>query len=108
MSRTCTIVNAWSWHSASEITATGRKAVESRSSAFYFTSAVPGGPAGWSKVWYDIGTGVPQSQRELLLGGEMSMWTDTYCYIAQCVPAADFCNQQLAELWTSIWEHYFQ
>ena len=79
-----TIVDAWSRHPASDITATGRRAVESKSSAFYFTEAVPGGPDGWAKVWYDISTGVPDTQRQLLLGGEMSMWTDTYCYICQC------------------------
>jgi len=79
-----TIVNAWARHNASEITATGRKAVESAASHFYFTEAAPGGASGWSKCWYDIGTGVPSSQRALLLGGEMSMWTDTYCYINQC------------------------
>ena len=40
-----------------------------------------GGPTGWARTWYDISTGVPASQRSLLLGGEMSMWTDT------CAPA---------------------
>ena len=39
-----------------------------------------GGPADR----YDIGTGVPAAQKKLLLGGEMSMWSDTYCYIEQC------------------------
>jgi len=79
-----TIVNAWARHNASSITSTGRKAVESASSHFYFTGAGAMGSAGWSKCWYDIGTGVPASQHKLLLGGEMSMWSDTYCYIEQC------------------------
>lgn len=79
-----TIVNAWARHTAAEITATGRRAVESKDSAFYFTGAAPGGPAGWSKCWYDIATNVPSNQLPLLLGGEMSMWSDTYCYIDQC------------------------
>lgn len=79
-----TIVNAWSRHTASEITKTGRKAVESKESAFYFTAAAPGGPAGWAKCWYDIGTGVPANETSLLLGGEMSMWSDSYCYERQC------------------------
>jgi hypothetical protein len=79
-----TVVNAWARHRASEITATGRRAVESYSAHFYFTSAAPGGPKGWARTWYDIATGVPASQRSLLLGGEMSMWSDTYCYISQC------------------------
>jgi len=79
-----TIVNAWARHNASSITSTGRRAVESASSHFYFTGPGPMGPPGWEKCWYDIGTGVPAAQKKLLLGGEMSMWSDTYCYIEQC------------------------
>ena len=79
-----TIVNAWSRHRPPEITRTGRRAVESYSSHFYFTEAAPGGPDGWAKCWYDISTGVPEAERHLLLGGEMSMWSDTYCYTGQC------------------------
>jgi hypothetical protein len=33
---------------------------------------------------YDIATKVPAAQLPLVLGGEMSMWTDSYCYIDQC------------------------
>ena len=79
-----TIVNAWARHTAAEITATGRRAVESKDSAFYFTGAAPGGPAGWSRCWYDISTNVPANEMKLLLGGEMSMWSDSYCYVGQC------------------------
>ena len=32
---------------------------------------------GWDKCWYDISTNVPESQLKLLLGGEMSMLSDT-------------------------------
>ena len=79
-----TIVNAWARHSPSEITKTGRQAVESASDHFYFTSPGPAGPAGWSKCHYAIDTGVPDDEKKLLLGGEMSMWSDTYCDINQC------------------------
>lgn len=79
-----TIVNAWARHSPSEITSTGRQAVESASDHFYFTSPGPAGPAGWSKCHYAIDTGVPSDEKKLLLGGEMSMWSDTYCDISQC------------------------
>ena len=82
-----TIVNAWARHTASEIVATGRRAVESKDSAFYFTEAAPMGAKGWAKCWYDISTGIPKAnktQLALLLGGEMSMWSDTYCYTSQC------------------------
>lgn len=57
-----TIVNAWSRHTASEITTTGRRAVESAASHFYFTEPAPGGPAGWARCWYAINTNVSASQ----------------------------------------------
>lgn len=79
-----TIVFAWTRHTAKDVTATGRRAVESRSSAFYFTEAAPGGPHGWARSWYDIAAGVPANETSLLLGGEMSMWSDTYCFTDQC------------------------
>lgn len=79
-----TIVYAWTGHTAKDVTATGRRAVESRSSAFYFTEAARGGPEGWARSWYDIATGVPANETNLLLGGEMSMWSDTYCFTEQC------------------------
>lgn len=78
------IINAWSRHTANEITATGRKAVESKSDHFYFTRPASGGPDGWAKCWYDIGTGVPDNETSLLLGGEVSMWSDTYLETNQC------------------------
>ena len=67
-----TIVNAWSRHTAADVVATGHRAVESKSSAFYFTDAATGGPSGWKKCWYDISTNVKEEQKHLLLGGEMS------------------------------------
>ena len=82
--QTTTIVDAWSRHNPGEITASGRQALASNSSHFYYTEAAPGGAAGWKKSWYDIGTTVPLAQRDLLLGGEISMWSDTYTYISQC------------------------
>mmetsp|Transcript_20397 Transcript_20397/g.57386 ORF Transcript_20397/g.57386 Transcript_20397/m.57386 type:complete len:549 (+) Transcript_20397:3-1649(+) len=79
-----TIVNAWSAHNASSITNTGRRAVESASAHFYFTDPAPAGSQGLSRCHYDIGFGVPCSQRHLLLGGEVSMWSDRYCNVNQC------------------------
>ncbi len=42
------------------------------------------GPKGWSPCWYNISTNVNATGQKLVLGGEMSLWTDTYCYIQQC------------------------
>lgn len=78
------IVDAWSRHTPGEITATGRRAIESSGAHFYFTRAVPGGPDGWKNCWYNISETVAAGQGHLLLGGEVSMWSDTYCYISQC------------------------
>merc|ERR1712127_700368 len=78
------IINTWSRHTAKEVTSTGRKAVENKADHFYFTRPAPGGPEGWKTCWYDIGTGVPEDQRSLLLGGEVSMWSDTYLETNQC------------------------
>ena len=79
-----TIIDAWTRHTPGQITATGRRAIDSTESHFYFTQSAPGGPAGWSRCWYNISETVPAGQGNLLLGGEISMWTDTYCYINQC------------------------
>ena len=78
------IINAWSRHTAQEVTATGRRCIENKHDHFYFTQAAAGGPQGWSPCWYDIATGVPDDERSLLLGGEVSMWTDTYLETNQC------------------------
>jgi hypothetical protein len=58
--------------------------VESASGHFYFTAPGPGGPKGWSRCWYDIAPNVPAAEKPLLLGGEVSMWSDSYCYTGQC------------------------
>ena len=79
------IVNAWARHTAKEIIDTGRKAVESRDSWFYFTKPAQNYPKGWEPCWNDIAEGINETSRHLLLGGEMSMWTDSYCIINQCL-----------------------
>jgi hypothetical protein len=68
------------------VTAAKHRAVVANGSALYLTAAVPGGPAGWAPLYYDIGFDVPSAgaERALLLGGEMSMWTDTYCSPREC------------------------
>ena len=71
------------YHTPAEVAATGRRVVQSASSHFYFTEAAHGGPAGWSKCYWDISDGMV-ANKSMLLGGEMSMWTDTYCYIDNC------------------------
>ena len=35
-------------------------------------------------LYNDIGASVPAGEKHLLLGGQMSMWTDTYCAVREC------------------------
>jgi len=79
-----TIVYAWSRHTPQQIIDLGRRAIDSASGDFYMTSPAPPYPGGWQGFWYDIKTGVKPNSLPMLLGGEMSMWTDTYCFTEQC------------------------
>lgn len=47
------------------------------------------GPVGnYTMYWRDIAPGVTAENRHLMLGGEISMWTDDYCDVYQCGSAA--------------------
>ena len=72
-----TVVYAWSRHTPQQIISAGRRAVDSASGDFYMTAPAPPYPGGWKGFWYDISSGVDPSGLPSLLGGEMSMWTDT-------------------------------
>ena len=86
-----TIVSAWATKTAVQVAATGRRAIECASGHFYLTDAAPGGPAGWKKCWWDIGGGQTPPANRLLLGGEISMWTTTYCYCTDCMNFDSTC-----------------
>lgn len=57
------------------MTAKGHRCVNSNETAYYigYESAL-----GLAEMYIDIAAGVPSSQRTLLLGGEVSVWTDHY------------------------------
>lgn len=94
-----TIIGTWNGLRAGNITSTGRRAVESHKGHFYLT--LPGtcgyGPVAlgewlaststdpkWERCWYGIDSSVPASQMDLLEGGSISMWTDSYTNTYQC------------------------
>jgi len=79
-----TIVYAWSRDTPAQVIDAGRRCVDSQSSHFYLTDAAGPLPGGWASFWYDISTGLTPAQLPSLLGGEMSAWTDRYCYVNQC------------------------
>ena len=81
------VVNAWHNYWAHDIIETGRRAVESQISWFYFHNPPKSEyPKGWAPCWNDIAHDVNETSRHLLLGGEMSMWGDSYCKTKKCDP----------------------
>ena len=82
-----TIINAWARLSAVQATAAGFQSVESQSAHFYMDHKKAGAKGkDWATLdtyWWDLGFGkdanVTAAQRKLMLGGEVSMWSDHYC-----------------------------
>lgn len=72
----------WGGPNASVLATAGILAVETAPNRFY----VSGGKSTpkVSGAWCDLGF-VPAENRSFLLGGEVAMWTDAYCYINDCV-----------------------
>ena len=78
-----TTIAAWSRHRAADVAAKGFRAIESHNSFFYLNKWGPNHfPLG--QAWQDIGENIDSADAHLLLGGEMSMWTDNYCSTTQC------------------------
>ena len=75
------------------VTASGHRSVVCNAS-MYFTVPMPGSPTNWGDIWLDIGRDVPEDQRPLLLGGEMTAWTDTYCSPRECGAMHQYCELQ--------------
>ena len=85
------VVNAYGYNYwAHAIIDTGRRAVESQFSWFYFHNPPKSEyPKGWAPCWNDIAHDINETSRHLLLGGEMSMWGDSYCKTKNCDPNAE-------------------
>ena len=75
-----TVINAWQGDpkctgvtcgNAANVTARGYRAINSNSSVYY----LGWNPISFGDIYIDIAEGVPRSQRHLLLGGEVSVWT---------------------------------
>ena len=75
-----TVIDTWSRHNSGESTSEGYYSIESSGKHFYLNHAT----LSYENQWTDIASGMSDKQRALLLGGEISMWTDNYCYITQC------------------------
>jgi hexosaminidase len=79
-----TVIYAWSQHTAPEVVQRGFQAVESHSAWFYLN--ILSTPA--AQLWADIAPGLTPAQRALVLGGEVSMWTDDFCLYTECLEPA--------------------
>ena len=76
------IINDWSKYHPPETIDAGFDAIESYSAKFYLNNFPK-----VSDLWYDISTGLEIDKTKPtvnLKGGEISMWTDNYCDVAQC------------------------
>jgi hypothetical protein len=82
-----TIINAWTpSYSAVQATAAGYEAVESAGGQFYLDHPKGKGWADLSPYWFDITRAetLTARQREILLGGEVSMWNNPWCLWGEC------------------------
>jgi N-acetyl-beta-hexosaminidase len=70
------VVGTWSQYNASYMIAHGFEAVESKESSFYLQE----GPFNARKMWVDISAGISPVNRSRLLGGEVSVWGNPYCF----------------------------
>jgi len=91
-----TIVQAWESPNASTLAWDhGRRSIEASPFRFYLSSkgsfpGVKGVTAAWCDLWEGReGARGNASATSLLLGGEVAMWTDAYCYINDCVRPGD-------------------
>jgi hexosaminidase len=75
------VIQAWESYRASDVVKKGNKAIEGNKFHFYL-SLHP--LVSLSAVWTDIAVNMTDDERRLLLGGEISFWTNDYCPSFQC------------------------
>jgi hypothetical protein len=83
-----TVVVAWQQQSPSQFTKLGHQVIESSGAHFYLYKPTFNATSSWINISNMDNAPVPRTQRKLLLGGEVEMWTDDYCYVEQCHPQA--------------------
>ncbi|KAJ7377884.1 hypothetical protein OS493_025778 [Desmophyllum pertusum] len=75
-----TVLQAWSKDGAVKaIIDKGFQVVNSLFEHFYLNV-----PVNISALWTDISAGLNPDETTMLLGGEMAMWTDEYCFVEEC------------------------
>ena len=78
-----TILDTWAtvYGMPEAVTAAGFQCV---ASTYMYLNHVDGPVGGISNWWRDIAPGVSEVNKHLMLGGETSMWSDSYCWTHQC------------------------
>ena len=92
-----TVIQTWRSPNASSMAALGAyAAIEAQPFRFYLsgggfscTTAKHCATKQWVDLWQDSSLPVSDPRRKLLLGGEVALWTDQYCYINDCVRPGD-------------------
>ena len=75
-----TVVNAWSRYSAADVVKAGYRAIESAAGHFYLNHV----STPYQGMWRDVAAGLSGADVAMVLGGEVSMWTDDTCIVEQC------------------------
>ncbi|KAK8805601.1 hypothetical protein WA158_002257, partial [Blastocystis sp. Blastoise] len=78
------VVNGWTSHQSPEILSLGYDAIENSNHHFYLDHV----NRSYKEMWLNLATVSKLTKcfnnENILFGGEVSMWTDNYCYAAQC------------------------
>ncbi|KAK8808634.1 hypothetical protein WA158_008535 [Blastocystis sp. Blastoise] len=79
------VVSAWTQHVNQEVIDAGYDSIENYNGIFYLNNVW----ASYNNMWVDIkhlslSSNNHGTNKAQLFGGEVSMWTDNYCYINQC------------------------
>lgn len=74
-----TVLQAWTGTVLKYLIDKGFKVVNSMGNHFYLTGSLD-----ISALWTDVASGLSPQESSQLLGGEMAVWTDDYCFVSQC------------------------
>jgi hypothetical protein len=82
-----TILDTWAtvYGMPDVVTAAGFQCV---ASTYMYLNHVSGPVGAYTMYWRDIAPNVTEIAKKLMLGGEVSMWTDDYCWTNQCGASA--------------------
>ncbi|XP_068715024.1 uncharacterized protein [Montipora foliosa] len=75
-----TVLQAWTGTVLKSLIDKGFQVIKSMENHLYLS-----GSLSISALWTDISSGLNPHESAQLLGGEMALWTDAYCFVDQCL-----------------------